>query len=207
MVFPKQGEHTLRFDILSGILRRVVCRAGVASVPEPPLRRLPGLHRDATSGADGEVSHVGGRGDTLMALEAGMTVVDVSVIHPLSSTNLAAAAPTEQLRASETRRSAGDPTAWSPTATPSSHLVLSPEVAWANLRFASWLAWLRSRPEGQASLPSRLGPSGSWPDPGAKECAGAIFMFIGTVMGSWLVLWAGGFAPAWPGRRMKLCRS
>jgi hypothetical protein len=30
-------------------------------------------------------------------------------------------------------------------------------------------------------------------------------MFIETVMGSWLVLWAGVFAPAWPGRRMR-CR-
>jgi hypothetical protein len=27
-------------------------------------------------------------------------------------------------------------------------------------------------------------------------CAGAISMFIGTVMSSWLVLWAGVFAPA-----------
>jgi hypothetical protein len=39
--------------------------------------------------------HLGGRGDILMALEAGMTVVDVSVTHPASSTTLAAAAQTD----------------------------------------------------------------------------------------------------------------
>jgi hypothetical protein len=45
------------------------------------LRCLPGLHRGVISGADREASRLGGRGDILMALEAGMTVVDVPVTH------------------------------------------------------------------------------------------------------------------------------
>jgi hypothetical protein len=101
MVCPKQRKHTLRHDILSGILRCVVCRVGVAAVLEPLLRHLPGLHRGATSGADGEVSRLGGRGDILMALEAGMTGVDVSATIPASSTNLAATAQTNAVYANK----------------------------------------------------------------------------------------------------------
>jgi hypothetical protein len=41
------------------------------------------------------VSRLGGRGDILMALEAGMTVVDVSVTHTPSSTTRTAAAQTK----------------------------------------------------------------------------------------------------------------
>jgi hypothetical protein len=41
------------------------------------------------------LSRIGGQGDILMALEACMTVVDVSVTRPASSTNLAATAQTE----------------------------------------------------------------------------------------------------------------
>jgi hypothetical protein len=95
MVCQKQGKHTLCHEILSGILRHVVCHVGVASVLETPLRRLPGLHRGATSEADGEVLRLGCRGDILMALETGMTVVLFSVTHPASSTNLVAAAQTD----------------------------------------------------------------------------------------------------------------
>jgi hypothetical protein len=37
------AQTTLRHDILRGILRRAVHRAGIASTLEPALRRLPGL--------------------------------------------------------------------------------------------------------------------------------------------------------------------
>jgi hypothetical protein len=63
---------------------RICCavhHAGVASALEPPRRRLPGLEAGATSTRDG-VSHMGARGDVLVALDLGMTVVDVSVMQP-----------------------------------------------------------------------------------------------------------------------------
>jgi hypothetical protein len=37
-----QGKATMRNDILKGILRRAIHRAGVASTLEPTLRKLPG---------------------------------------------------------------------------------------------------------------------------------------------------------------------
>ena len=47
------GHSTLRHDILKGILRRAVHRAGVASALEPPLRRLPGLAAGVGAAPDG----------------------------------------------------------------------------------------------------------------------------------------------------------
>jgi hypothetical protein len=89
-----QGKATMRHDILSRILRRVVHRAGVASTLEPPLRRLPGLEAGATATGEG-FSRLGARGDVLVALESGMTVVDVSVTHPPGVALRAASAATD----------------------------------------------------------------------------------------------------------------
>jgi hypothetical protein len=87
-----QGAATMRHDILKGILRRAVQRAGVASTLEPPLRRLPGLHAGASAAAGtGTIGRLAGRGDILVALGTGMEVVDVSVTHPGGVRNAAAA--------------------------------------------------------------------------------------------------------------------
>jgi hypothetical protein len=48
---------TLRHDILNGILRRVVHRAGIASTQEPALRRLPELSGGAGTSSLGENLH------------------------------------------------------------------------------------------------------------------------------------------------------
>jgi hypothetical protein len=85
---------TLRHDILKGILRRAVHRAGIASTLEPPLRRLPGLAEGASTSADGASIRVEARGDILLALPQGITIADVSIIHPLSINTLPAAAAT-----------------------------------------------------------------------------------------------------------------
>jgi hypothetical protein len=84
------AQTTLRHDILKGILRRAVHRAGIASTLEPALRRLPGLTDGPGTSADGSPSRPGARGDILMAMPQGIAIADVSVIHPLSA---AAASP------------------------------------------------------------------------------------------------------------------
>jgi hypothetical protein len=86
--------HSLRHDILKGILRRVVHRAGIASTLEPSLRRLPGLAEGAGISATGASTRVGARGDIFLALPGHITIVDVSVIHPLSINKLPVAATT-----------------------------------------------------------------------------------------------------------------
>jgi hypothetical protein len=64
-----QGQSSMRHDILKGILRRIVYRAGVASTLEPALRRLPGLQAGVTApGGGGDIWGLEGRGDVLMAL-------------------------------------------------------------------------------------------------------------------------------------------
>jgi hypothetical protein len=85
---------TLRHDILKGILRRAVQRAGIASTLEPPLRRLPCLAEGASTSADGAIIGVEARGDILLALPQGITIADVSIIHSLSINTLPAAAAT-----------------------------------------------------------------------------------------------------------------
>lgn len=79
------GVRTLRHDILKGIVRRISNRAGIASSVEPTLRTLPGSQSAAIS------TRPESRGDVLMVLPSGMTVVDVSVIHPAASSYLQAA--------------------------------------------------------------------------------------------------------------------
>jgi len=79
------GAMTLRHDILKETWRRIAHRAGVASTVEPALRALPGAHA-AAAGARPE-----SRGDLLLVLPGGLTVADVSVIHPAAATYLQAA--------------------------------------------------------------------------------------------------------------------
>jgi hypothetical protein len=136
------------------------------------------------TGVDGEVSRLGGCGDILMALKAGMTVADVSVTHPASSTNLAAAAQTDGAAAERWDEAERWPynrlephgypfipftvESYGRLGKPALCLVArlgleAAVVGGANLRFPSWLAWAR-RPQsqkGQASLSLCLGPSGS----------------------------------------------
>jgi hypothetical protein len=89
------AAHTaLRHDILKGILRLVVHRAGIASTQEPDLRRLPGLPGGAGTSALWAPAPVEARGDILLALPGGVTIADISVIHPLSINALPAAAQT-----------------------------------------------------------------------------------------------------------------
>jgi hypothetical protein len=95
---PRPGgtDHAcmLRHDILKGILRRAVHRAGIASALEPALRRLSGLAEGAGTSADGSAIRVQARGDILLVLPQGIYITDVSVIHPLSQNALPRAAAT-----------------------------------------------------------------------------------------------------------------
>jgi hypothetical protein len=86
------AQTTLRHDILKGILRCAVHRAGIASTLEPTLRRLPGLTDGPGMSANGSPSRLGARGGILMAMPQGVAIADVSVIHPLSINSLSAAA-------------------------------------------------------------------------------------------------------------------
>jgi hypothetical protein len=81
------AQFMLRHDILKGILRRAVHRAGIASALEPHLRRLLGLDAGAGTSADGSAIRLEARGDTLMAVPQGISINDISVIHPLSVNN------------------------------------------------------------------------------------------------------------------------
>jgi hypothetical protein len=78
------AHTTLHHDILKGILRRAVHRAGIASTQGPTLSRLPGLAGGAGISASGASIRVGARGAILLALPGGITIADISVIHPLS---------------------------------------------------------------------------------------------------------------------------
>jgi hypothetical protein len=65
----------------------------VAPTLEPTLRRLPGLQTGMTDPAGGgDIGRLEGWGAVLMALGAGMAVVDVSVTHPAGVAKRAAAA-------------------------------------------------------------------------------------------------------------------
>jgi hypothetical protein len=97
------AQTTLRHDILKGILRRVAYSAGIASALEPPPRRLPVLADGAAIAADGSPLRPGARGgilDELMALPRGITISDISVIHPLSINTLPRALTTAGAAAS-----------------------------------------------------------------------------------------------------------
>jgi hypothetical protein len=70
-----QGKATMHQDILSRILHKDVHRARVAITLEQPLQGLPGLD----AGAIASFPRLGARGDMLVTLESGMTMVEVSV--------------------------------------------------------------------------------------------------------------------------------
>jgi hypothetical protein len=88
MLVNRCPDHVIH-DILKGIWRRVVHRAGIASTLEHPLCRLPGLAEGGSTSADG-ASRVGVPGDILLALPQGITIADASAIHPST--------PSRQLR-------------------------------------------------------------------------------------------------------------
>jgi hypothetical protein len=71
-----------------------VHRAGIASTQEPALRSLPGLAGGAGTSATGASTWVEARGDILLALPRGITIVDISITHPVAINTLAAAATT-----------------------------------------------------------------------------------------------------------------
>jgi hypothetical protein len=86
------AHTTLGHDILKGILCRVVHRAGIASTQEHALYRLSGLAGGAGCSASGISTRVEAQGDILLALPGGITIADISVIHPLSTHTLPAGA-------------------------------------------------------------------------------------------------------------------
>jgi hypothetical protein len=86
------AHTTLCHDILKGILRRVVLRAGIAFTQEPAVRRLPGLAEGAGTSATGASTHIEAREDILLALPGGITIGDITITHPLAIDTLAAAA-------------------------------------------------------------------------------------------------------------------
>jgi hypothetical protein len=104
------AHTTLRHDILRGILRLVVHRAGIAFTQEFALRRLPGFAGGAGTSTLGASTRVQAPGDIFLALPGGITIADISVIHPLvhqhpsSSSNYAAAPrPGQQKQAAYAR--------------------------------------------------------------------------------------------------------
>jgi hypothetical protein len=94
------AQFTLRHDILKGILRRAVHRAGIASTLEPTLYQLSGLAAGAGASADGSAIRPEARGDILMAFPQGISIADISVIHPLSLHIISRAATTAGAAAS-----------------------------------------------------------------------------------------------------------
>ena len=109
----RRGAATLRHDITSNTWRRVIRRAGVATSREPVLLPLAGRGiRNVMDGAgpSGSVQRVGRvpvgtigeyteepgqRGDILLAMVEGLTVVDVSFVHPAADSFVRAAAAME----------------------------------------------------------------------------------------------------------------
>ena len=72
------GAMTMRHDILSGNWRRLGTRAGIASSLEPTIMALPGANGAPRVRRDS-------RGDVLYALAEGLTIVDISVVHPAAT--------------------------------------------------------------------------------------------------------------------------
>jgi hypothetical protein len=90
----------LRHDILKGILRCAVHWAGIASTLEPTLRQLPGLAAGAGTSIEGSAIRPEARGDILLALPQGISITDISVIHPFSLNIISRAASTAGAAAS-----------------------------------------------------------------------------------------------------------
>ena len=79
----------LRHNILKGISRRIACWAGVASSLELVLCPLQGSQSAAIA------NRLESWGDILLALQDALTVVDVSVVHPVAAAYVNAAACAE----------------------------------------------------------------------------------------------------------------
>jgi hypothetical protein len=77
-----------------------VHREGIASALKPALRCLPGLADGAGIGGDGFAIRIEALGDIIMALSRGISITDISVIHPLSVRILSRAAGTAGAAAS-----------------------------------------------------------------------------------------------------------
>ena len=80
------GEMTMRHNMIARSWRRIISRSGTASSLEPAIRALPGARGAAVS-----ARHTDSRGDILLILPDGLTVVDISVVHPCASTYVRAA--------------------------------------------------------------------------------------------------------------------
>jgi hypothetical protein len=72
------GAMTMRHNMITHDWRRIASRAGVSSSVEPAIHALPGAQA---------APHVRplSRGDILVVLPEGLTVCDVSVVHPAAS--------------------------------------------------------------------------------------------------------------------------
>jgi hypothetical protein len=79
------GGMQLRHEIIANAWRLISHCSGTAVASEPMLRELPG----AQAGANAE--RPDSRGDLLLVLERGLTVADVSVVHPAADSNRRAA--------------------------------------------------------------------------------------------------------------------
>jgi hypothetical protein len=79
------GGAQLRHNLVNDTWCLVSHRAGIASSKEPVLRRLRGEQAAANA------TRPDSRGDLLLVLPSGLTVADVSVIHPAAATYVQAA--------------------------------------------------------------------------------------------------------------------
>ena len=70
---------TLRHNMITQDWRRIASRAGVSSSVEPEINKLPGFRAAPNVRPQS-------RGDILVVLPEGLTVCDVSVVHPAAST-------------------------------------------------------------------------------------------------------------------------
>ena len=73
------GTMTLRHNMITQDWRRIASRAGVSSSVEPEINKLPGFRAAPNVRPQS-------RGDILVVLPEGLTVCDVSVVHPAAST-------------------------------------------------------------------------------------------------------------------------
>jgi hypothetical protein len=85
-------QTTLLHDIPKRILRRVLHRAGISSSLEPALCQLPGFEQEVSSSREGHSIRAIGWGDILQALRQVINVTDISIVHPIHTNTLSAAA-------------------------------------------------------------------------------------------------------------------
>jgi hypothetical protein len=103
------AQFTLCHDILKGILRRAVHRAGMATALEQPVCRLPGLTARAGTSDKGSAIRPGAQGGILLSLPQGISITYISVIHPLSIKIISWALPRLEPRHSTVTSGRGRP--------------------------------------------------------------------------------------------------